>query len=107
MKHLRVFATPRAQDDIDEHAIHIAGDNLDAGLRFLDAIDHARSELAHLPEIGSARRFDPPALSGLRVWPVPRFENWLIFCRIDEQALTVVRVLHGARDLQAALDEIS
>lgn len=105
MKHLRVRTTPRAQDDIDEHAFCIAGDNLDAGLRFLDAIEHARNELARLPEIGSARRFDSPALFGLRIWPVPRFENWLIFYRIEEQILTVVRVLHGARDLQAALDE--
>jgi len=105
VKHLRVLTTPRAQDDIDELASYIAGDKLDAGLRFLDAIDHARIELARHPEIGSARRFDSPALSGLRVWPVPRFENWLIFYRIDEQILTVVRVLHGARDLHVALDE--
>jgi len=105
VKHLRVLTTPRAQADIDEHAFYIAGDKLDAGLRFLDAIDHARNELARLPEIGSARRLDSPALSGLRVWPVPRFGNWLIFYRIDEQILTVVRVLHGASDLQAALDE--
>jgi len=105
VKNLRVLTTPRAQDDIDEHAFYIAGDKLDAGLRFLDAIDHARNELARLPKIGSARRFDSPALSGLRVWPVPRFANWLIFYRIDEQTLTIVRVLHGASDLPAALDE--
>jgi toxin ParE1/3/4 len=105
VKNLLVLTTPRAQDDIDEHAFYIAGDKLDAGLRFLDAIDHARNELARLPKIGSARRFDSPALSSLRVWPVPRFANWLIFYRIDEQTLTIVRVLHGASDLPAALDE--
>ena len=105
MKHLRVLTTPRAQDDIDEHAAYIAADKLDAGLRFLDAIDHARNELARLPEIGSARRSDSPALSGLRVWPVPSFGNWLIFYRVDEQTLTFVRVLHSASDLPAALDE--
>jgi len=105
VRHLRLITTPLAQDDIDEQALYIAGDNLYAGLRFLDAIDHARDELARLPEIGTARRFDSPALSGLRVWPIPRFENWLIFYRIDEETLTVVRVLHGARDLPTVLAE--
>ena len=105
MRRLRLVTTPRAQDDIDDHAAFIAGDNLDAGLRFLDAINHARAELARHPEIGAARRFDSPALSGLRVWPVPHFEHWLIFYRIDQETLTVVRVLHGARDLPTALNE--
>ena len=71
MRRLRLVTTPLAQNDIDEHALFIAGDNLDAGLRFLDAIDRARNELTRHPEIGAARRFDSPALSGLRVWPVP------------------------------------
>ena len=105
MRRLRLVTTPLAQDDIDEQALYIAGENLDAGLRFLDAIDHARDELARLPEIGTARRFDSPTLSGLRVWPLPRFENWLIFYRIDDEQLTVVRVLHGARNLPTELDE--
>ena len=70
MRRLRLVTTPIAQNDIDEHARFIAGDNLDAGLRFLDTIDRARDELAGHPEIGP-RRFDSPALSGLRVWPVP------------------------------------
>ena len=100
----RLIITPRAQDDIDEHAAFIAGDSLDAGLRFLDAIEHARNELATHPEIGAERRFDSPALSGLRVWPVPHFQNWLIFYRLNDETLTVVRVLHGARDIPMALD---
>jgi toxin ParE1/3/4 len=105
VRRLRLVTTPLAQNDIDEHALFIAGDNLDAGLHFLDAIDRARDELARHPEIGAARRFDSPALSGLRVWPVPRLEHWLIFYRIDEEELTVVRVLHGARDLPTVLDQ--
>ena len=103
MRRIRLITTPRAQRDIDEHALFIAGENLDAGLRFLGAIDHARAELVRHPEIGAARRFDSPALSKLRVWPVPRFEHWLIFYRLDDNKLTVVRVLHGARDIPSIL----
>jgi len=42
VKRAGLTTTPQAERDIDEHALFIAGDNLDAGLRFLDAIDHAR-----------------------------------------------------------------
>lgn len=34
MRRIRLITTPRAQRDIDEHALFIAGENLDAGLRF-------------------------------------------------------------------------
>lgn len=105
MRRFRLVTTPLAQHDIDEHALFIAGDNLDAGLRFLDAIDRARDELTRHPEIGAAHRFDSPALSGLRVWPVPRFEHWLIFYRIDDGTLTVVRVIHGARDIPTVFEQ--
>ena len=50
MRHLRLVTTPLAQDDIDEQALYIAGENLEAGLRFLDAIDRARYELCRLPQ---------------------------------------------------------
>jgi toxin ParE1/3/4 len=102
---IRLITTPRAQRDIDEHALFIARENLDAGLRFLDAIDRARTELARHPEIGAPRRFDSPTLSSLRVWPIPRFEHWLIFYRVDDSKLTVIRVLHGARDIPNILEE--
>jgi len=105
LKRIRLITTPRAQRDIDEHALFIAGENLDAGLRFLDAIDHARAELTRHPEIGAPRRFDSPALSELRVWPIPRFEHWLIFYQIDASNLTVIRVLHAARNIPSILQE--
>ena len=105
MKRIRLITTPRAQRDIDEHALFIAGKNVDAGLRFLDAIDHARSELARHPKIGAPRRFDSPALSGFRVWPVPRFDRWLIFYLVDGDTVTIVRVLHSARDIPSILKD--
>ncbi len=105
MSHIRLITTPRAERDIDEHALFIAGNNLNAGLRFLDAIDHARAELARYPEIGAPWRSDSRALSEIRAWPVPRFEHWLIFYRLDGGDLTIIRVLHGARDIPTILQE--
>ena len=33
------------------------------------------------------------------MWPIPRFEKYLIFYRFNDDTLEVIRVLHGARDL--------
>jgi len=95
----------RASNDIDEHALYIAGDELDAGLRFLNSVHESFDELVRHPEIGVARHFDSPILSGLRVWPVRHFENWLIFYRIGRTELTALRILHASRDLPSALEE--
>lgn len=51
--------------------------------------------------------YDEPTLRelGLRKVAVSGFKNHLIFYRIEEQYVRLVRVLHGARDLPEALQE--
>lgn len=44
-------------------------------------------------------------LTGIRSLPVPGFRNYLIFYRIQGDQLEIIRVLHGARDLELALEE--
>jgi toxin ParE1/3/4 len=43
-------------------------------------------------------------LHGLRSWRMRGFESWLVFYRVTEEAVEIVRVLHGARDLEAAFE---
>jgi hypothetical protein len=44
-------------------------------------------------------------LAGLRVWPVGVFEEFRIFYVSDGELHTVLRVLHGKRDIGAILDD--
>lgn len=37
----------------------------------------------------------------MRVWPIRRFPNHLIFYRPIDGGIEVIRVLHGAQDLDA------
>lgn len=46
-----------------------------------------------------------PRLDGLRHWPVPGFESHLIFYLTTPGRIEVVRVLHGAQDLESILGE--
>ncbi len=61
--------------------------------------------LSDTPRIGTHVETANAALTGLRRWRVPGFENHLIFYRVTEEAIEVIRVLHGARDIEGILSE--
>jgi toxin ParE1/3/4 len=60
-------------------------------------LDHAMRELARFPNLGRARDDISP---GLRGFPV---EAHIIFYRVDDQTVRIVRVLHGMMDAAAQL----
>jgi len=101
----RVKRRPRARLDVLEQAIYLGEEaSEEVALRFIDAVDAAVRRLAGTPEIGRRREFSSARLAGLRSWPVPGFEKHLIFYRVEEDWIEVVRVVHGARDLSLALE---
>jgi toxin ParE1/3/4 len=63
------------------------------------------STLAEMPGIGSTYENDNPALADLRFIPITRFRNHLVFYRSSAHGIEIVRVLHGARDLEGTLTE--
>jgi toxin ParE1/3/4 len=101
----RIIIRPRADRDLDDHAEYIARDNLEAARRFYDAAAKAFEQLVVLPEMGSPQTFRNPALTGLRMWRIPRFERYLIFYRPIQEGIEVIRVLHAARDIGAILEQ--
>jgi toxin ParE1/3/4 len=100
-----VHIRPRADAEIDSLADYIAVDNLDAAMRFLDAVQKAFAMIGEQPGIGSMRYAHLPMLEGLRLWPVPGFERHLIFYVERTDYIDVLRVLHGSRDITVALME--
>lgn len=100
----RVERRPRARLDVLEQAIYLGEEATEeVALHFIDAVDAAFRRLAETREIGRLREFRSVRLVGLRSWPVPGFPKHLIFYRVDEDLIEVVRVVHGARDLVPAL----
>lgn len=67
----------------------------------LDAIDAA----LQLPEAGPRTMLANPRLAGLRSWPVKRFEAFRLYYIAERDTLSVVRVLHGKRDIGAILED--
>jgi toxin ParE1/3/4 len=92
---LRLRRTRMADADLDSIWLYIATDSIAAAERQVQSFERAERRLAEFPELGPAR---PDLRPGLRSWTVGAY---LILYRIDPDALPIVRVLHGARDLRA------
>jgi toxin ParE1/3/4 len=102
---LRVVKHRKALRDVLEIFVYIGEDNLDAADRFLAAYDADLKRLAMIPHIGRLREFHNPKLINLRSWPISGFENFLLFYRPTDAEVQILRVIHGARDIERALNE--
>ena len=102
-----VYRTPQTRIDLWHIARHIAQDNRQAAIRFLNAAEATFKQLAKSPELGSLGEFQSPVLQGVRRWRVNRFTNYLIFYRQRPEGIEVIRVLHGARDIDAIFGDES
>ncbi len=98
---------PLAERDLIDCAAHIAQDNIDAALRFVDAVEETVASLAENPMLSTATHFAHPDMAGLRRRVVNGFKRHLIFYRSESATRTVelVRILLGERDLPTALVE--
>ena len=93
----------RAEEDVLEQALYIARDNPDAAVRYLEAVDAALRSLGRTPKLGGLYKSRNPTLKSLRRLIVPGFKSYLIFYLDLPSTIDVIRVLHGARDLQVIL----
>jgi toxin ParE1/3/4 len=100
----QVIIRDRATQDIRRQANYIlAKGNREAAERFLEFAEYAFAQLAITPNMG---RILPLLLSNMgiiRQWRIKNFKDYLIFYQVQEERVEVLRVLHGARDLEELL----
>ena len=92
---LRVIRRPLAQTDILEIWEFIADNSVAAADRWVDHLDDQFRLLATQPMMGRAREELSP---GVRSFPIGRY---VVFYVPIDDGIDVVRVLHGARDIDA------
>lgn len=103
---MRLFVQAAAENDIlgqiewfAEHGLpHIAN-------RFPIAVRRAIASLVAMPGAGSPKHIANSQLAGLRSWPVAGFPESQVYYLTSHELLTIVRILHGKRDLSALLEE--
>ncbi|MGH9446451.1 MAG: type II toxin-antitoxin system RelE/ParE family toxin [Terriglobia bacterium] len=102
----RILVRPAADRDLDDQAEYLtAHQNLEMGLRFYSAAEETFQLLATQPEMGRTTEYRSAFLTGMRMLPVKQFPKHLVFYRLLEDGIEVIRVLHGARDIEALFEQ--
>ena len=95
-----------AERDLDEQAEYLATQgNLERALRFYRAAGVTFELLASRPWIGKVNQFRSRFLTNVRTFPLKGFPKHLVFYLPIEHGVEIIRVLHGARDLEILLQE--
>jgi toxin ParE1/3/4 len=97
----RIVPSREVEVDILGIFVHIGRHSEKAANRFLQALDKALKNLAAMAYLGGQCESDHPSLAGVRAWPIPKFRKYMILYRPLADGIEVLRVIHGARDIDA------
>jgi toxin ParE1/3/4 len=94
-----VHMRARANRDLVEQYVYLAETaGIETAERLLSSAEKSFGDLARHPGMGTPLALRSPRLAGLRKWPVSGFDNLLVFYLPRADGVSIVRVLHGARD---------
>lgn len=102
---LRVTRRDAAMVDLEELSGYIAQTSPGAAFDFLRRAELRFDELGQYPHSGHIRE-EVSRLSNIWSIHIPRFRKHLILYRPTDDAVEVLRVVHGARDLKGLLEEL-
>ena len=97
---------PQVIRDLIELATYIAEDNMDASDRFLVAAEETFKQLAQTPKMGKRGQFAHPNLIDVRQQAIKGSRRYLIFYRLIDSEVEILRVIHGTRDIEDILDNV-
>jgi toxin ParE1/3/4 len=103
----RLIIKDRATQDLRQLANYIlANGNADVAVEFLNAAEVTFEQLLKTPAIGKVTQLVVSKLGEIRQWRIKYFNDYLIFYRIQDTTVEILRVFHGARDLADVLSEL-
>jgi toxin ParE1/3/4 len=73
------------------------------GERWSKAVTSAVLRILKNPRSGVPCQFGPAELHSIRRIPISGFPKHLIFYSVEDRTVLILRVLHGARDLESLL----
>ena len=93
----RVLRKPLARADLLDIWNYVAEDSPAKADHLLDSINKQCQTLARFPKMGRARNELGPSLHSFPVG------NYVIFYREISKGIEIIRVLHGARDIEGII----
>jgi toxin ParE1/3/4 len=89
-----------ASRDLREISDYFYSRNIEAGERFLQKFTRKCEQLVAFPNLGRSYTSIQPGLHGVPL------ENYVIFYRLIEDDIEIMRVVSGRRDLQSLFQDI-
>jgi toxin ParE1/3/4 len=96
---LPVVASERADADLLEILNYLDEHSPVAAERFATALTERCLQLGRLPGMGRSREELRPGIRSIVV------EKYVVFFRVTESSVRILRILHGARDMGSAVTE--
>src|SRR5262245_58809109 len=100
-----VDRSAEALRDLEGLVDYLRERSVEVAQRFVDATEETFRFLAENREVGQLCHFADARLVGMRVWRIEHFPNHLVFYLPIDNGVQIVRVLHGARDIDALFGE--
>jgi toxin ParE1/3/4 len=94
---------PLAEIEQANHFLYLGSKNPAVAHRFLDAIEAALARIRNDPGFGAKLPFDQPAGRDIRFYRPKGFDTYVIVFRVTDDAVIILRVLHGSQDIEPAL----
>jgi toxin ParE1/3/4 len=98
-----VIREAAARTDLRAIGLYIGQRSPQAARRFIRSAEQTIARLATHPGIGEPYSPEDPAFEGIRLCVVTRFRSYVIVYRATEDRVEILRVLHGARDIDQIL----
>jgi len=95
---MKVVLRRRALQDLIEIAAYIAQDNPVAADHFVDALEQRARSLDRFPNRGRDESLVSPGLRALR------HDDYLILYIVEDEIVSVLRFVHGARNLEDIIE---
>ena len=103
---MKVLYRQTASDDLVRQFRYylLTADAPEIAIRFREAVRHTMQSLGQNPHVGPRYSSGNPRLRELRSWPVAGFEAIRIYYVVETDAMHIIRILHGKRDVKRVLE---
>ena len=95
-----VFSDAAIADILEQAGWYAAHSGARLARRWENAVSSAVSRVVRHPAIGATCAFRPLVLKDVRRTTISGFPKHLLFYRFNDDEVFVLRVVHGARDLE-------
>ena len=100
-----ILITPAAESDLINLWVFITQDNKVAADKVYEAAEQTFATLASMPAMGTLYQPKRRRLEGIRFFPVTHFQKYIIYYRVIQGGIEIIRVVHAHMERQKRLEQ--